>query len=159
MVAVKSELKWNGAVVERFKAAAKVNGVSVGYRDGERYPDGAELGMVARAQEFGTPRIPPRPWIRPTLDSRKGHWARMVATALKTTAKTEDALRKMWRDRGKAAVVNLQQRIDKVNAPPLSAQTLAKRKARGNSSEKPLVDTRKMRDSLAYRVAGEEWMS
>lgn len=159
MVAVKSELKWNGAVVERFKAAAKVDGVSIGYREGDRYPGGTELGVVARAQEFGTPKIPPRPWIRPTLDSRKGHLARTVAMALKTYAKTEASIRKMWGDRGKAMVVNLQQRIDKVAAPPLSARTLAKRRARGNTSEKPLVDTRAMRDRLAYRVAGEEWKS
>ena len=159
MLAVKTETRWNEAVVKRFRAAAATDGVEVGYREEERYPDGESVCAVALAQEFGTPKIPPRPWIRPTLDSRKGHWARMIATALKTTAKTEAGVRNMWRDRGKAIVANLQHGIDKANDPHLSAHTIARRLARGNSSVKPLVDTGKMRNGLSFRVAGEEWAS
>lgn len=159
MLVVKTETRWNEAVVKRFRAAAATDGVEVGYREEERYPNGESVGAVAREQEFGTPKIPPRPWIRPTLDSRKGHWARTIVTALKTTAKTEAGVRNMWRDRGKAIVVNLRQGIDKANDPPLSAHTLARRAAKGNSSTKPLVDTGKMRNGLSFRVAGEEWQS
>lgn len=159
MLVVRTEAKWNEAVVKRFRAAAAVDGVEVGYREDERYPDGESVRAVALAQEFGTPKIPPRPWIRPTLDSRKGRWARAVATALKGAAKSEAGLRSMWQDRGREIVESLRHGIDKANNPPLSAHTIARRMARGNSSVKPLVDTGKMRNGLSFRVAGEEWQS
>lgn len=156
MISVSADTRWNGAVVERFMAASKVNGVRVGYMDGERYPSGLPLGAVARTQEFGTPKIPPRPWIRPTLDAKKGLWAQAIAAGLKASAGDEAEIRRMWDARGGEIVACLRDGIDKANTPPLSAYTIARRQARGNSSTKPLVDTGAMRDKLSFRVAGEE---
>lgn len=158
MVKFSTEHSFNKAILDRIKTSAKVNSVEIGYPEGAVYPNGQKVADVAMKQEYGTPRIPPRPFIRPTVTSRGKHWFRKVRDGYAFAKKdTEGKLTDTFENLGKAVVVNIQQAIDKVTTPPLSEYTIMKRKKRGNNSTKPLVDTRKMRDSLSYRVGEGDW--
>lgn len=39
-----------------------------GWFETARYPDGTAVAYVATIHEFGTPRIPARPFMRPAVD-------------------------------------------------------------------------------------------
>lgn len=156
MVGIKADIKLNKKVVERLEVLAYRKGVTIGYSSEKEHDSGPGLAEVARIQEFGTKTIPPRPFIRPTLDSFKKIWAAKVVKGLKRH-KTDSGVVTVWGDVGKSIVRCLRTAIDKVNDPPLSVKTIARRRKKGNYSIKPLVDTGTMRDELAYQVTGEEW--
>lgn len=156
MVGIKADIRLNKKVVERLEVLAYRKGVTIGYSSEKEHESGPGLAEVARIQEFGTKTIPPRPFIRPTLDSFKKIWAERVVKGLKNK-KTDRGVVRVWENVGKSIVRQLRSAIDKVHNPPLSAKTIERRRKNGNGSIKPLVDTGVMRDELAYQVAGEEW--
>lgn len=151
MVKVESKVKWNKGVAERLMAAARLNSVSAGIPEGLNYPNGQTVAAVALRQEFGTAKIPPRPFLRPCVDQRGKAWADHVCQViLKCNGREE--LKEMWNGVGEQMVRDIKGSIDRVSDPPLSPFTVKRRAAKGNPSTKPLIDTGKMRESIGYFI-------
>lgn len=120
--------------------------LSVGFKPGEHFEeDGQDVAEVALRNEFGDDRIPSRPFMRQALDNHDVEVTKLVQKAMQKEAVNEilgmigDGIAKLMRDE-----------IDNGDFVPNSPATIA---AKG--SDKPLVDTGTMRESIAYWTTKE----
>jgi hypothetical protein len=121
----------------------------VGFFETSKYEDGTPVAYVAVIQEFGAPEqgIPPRPFMRPTVEAKTGDWqeiARRGAVAmLDGKASGEQVLEAI----GIKAAGDIRRTISQVTTPALAQSTVdARRNARADKQTvggltKPLVDT------------------
>lgn len=107
-------------------------------------PGGKPVAMIAAIQEFGTGRIPPRPFFRNMIAKNSKNWAKGIATQL---AATNFDVRKTLMITGEVIAGQLRQSIIETNSPPLSPTTIARK-----GFSKPLVDTSHMLQSVSYEV-------
>lgn len=121
--------------------------VFVGFQAGKVTDDrGVDMAQIAMFNELGTSDIPARPFLRKTMednedDIRAFCGERMQEIAAGGTA--EDALKKLG-VYGKSLVqAKIKDGVWKPNAP----STIKKKK-----SDKPLIDTGKMRQSVNYVI-------
>lgn len=126
----------------------------VGWFQKSKYPNGTPVATAAATQEFGAPskNIPPRPTARPAIIDNEQTWkniaaqgARQVLAGKSTGAKVMETLAIVARD-------NISKNIATLTSPPLATATLRARRARGNTSIKPLEDTGLMSATLTYAV-------
>lgn len=130
----------------------------VGFLEGATYPDGTSVALVAAAQNFGTGKIPPRPFFSNMVRTKSGGWPAALAKILKSNNfNAADGLKLM----GEGIVGQLRQSIVDTNSPPLAESTLKSRGVAGmvfNPSDqstfgaKPLVRTGHMLNSADYEV-------
>lgn len=116
--------------------------VRVGFLEPATYPDGTKVALVAAVQNFGTARIPPRPFFSNMVDDASPAWGRELATLIQAHG-VEKAMPLM----GERIKAQLQESIRDTNEPPLAPATI-KRKG----FEKPLIDTSNMINSADYEV-------
>lgn len=122
------------------------------------YPEnGQQAAYIAVIHEFGDPshNIPPRPFMRPTIATKKTEWAGIVTGLFRqgmTTGELPDVLEVV----GLAMEGDIRQAIADVTNPPLKPSTMRARKRRGNNNDKPLNDTGYMIASLTSVVSERE---
>ncbi len=120
--------------------------VAVGFFEGDTYPDGTSVAMVAAIQEWGAPSrgIPPRPFMRPTVEDHADEWPDQIAEALEVSGMdAEKALEIM----GGVIQREIREAIQAVTSPPLKPATV-----RRKGFEKPLIDSGRMFQSVKYEV-------
>ena len=124
--------------------------LKVGFIDGATYPDGAPVAMVAATNEYGNPanNQPPRPFFRNAIAEHESEWLDAISRGLQKGVSLDDVLAVV----GERAVGDVVQSIATLMDPPLSPATIASRKSKGNSSIKPLVDTKVMIRDVHYEV-------
>jgi len=144
-----------GKLAEMLKTAQELNGksVKVGFFETSIYPNRIPVASVAIVHEFGAVKedgtvIPPRPFFRNTIAAQKKRWFKIAALQLKAGKSADVILTSV----GQAMEGDIRQQIDDTFKPELKERTLAARRARGNSSTKPLNDTGYMRDSLKFVI-------
>lgn len=118
--------------------------LKVGFLEGATYPDGTSVALVAAAQNFGTHRIPKRPFFSNMIAEKAGGWPRALELNLKATG--YDGLLSLERV-GEGIKGQLQQSIRDTNAPPLAESTIDRK-----GFDKPLIDTAHMINSAAWEV-------
>lgn len=118
--------------------------VRVGFLARATYPNGLPVALVAAWNEFGTKKMPARPFFRNMIAAKKNEWPKGIATQLKAT---NYDVRKTLELTGMAISGQLRQSIIDTNSPPLALSTIARK---GHS--KPLVDTGHMIGSVDYEV-------
>lgn len=66
------------------KKLAKASTLEVGFLEGETYPDGTPVALVAAVNNFGAPSrgIPPRPFMSNTVAKHSGEWPDQIAKLL-----------------------------------------------------------------------------
>jgi len=127
--------------------------LNVGWFDA-KYEDGTPVSLVAMVQEFGSPEknIPPRPFLRPAKIEHAQEWKDQFEKSIKDVHKgrktQEDALNEL----GDQIISDIRQAIMDVHFPALKEETLKARRRKGNYSDKPLIDTKRMFDTLEKRV-------
>lgn len=128
------------------KSLATASELDVGFLSGPSYPDGTPVAQVAADNEFGNPArgVPPRPFFRNMVDSRKNEIAPELAIELK---KTDLDMAPALDATGMTMEGWLRQSIMATNAPPNSPATIARK-----GSSKPLVDTGLMIGSISHEV-------
>lgn len=159
----------------------------VGWLGGTRYPDdpktgrqGADVAYVATIQEYGYPGggIPPRPFIRPTIEKNLDKWKAIALKYSKRVLKNEGTVADVFEAVGAAAQGDIDKAIVQLVDPPLSPVTIAARLNRakvGNANalahkivnklpltnreqkvtgmiDKPLIDTGLMLATLTHSV-------
>ncbi|KAA2237675.1 hypothetical protein [Salinarimonas soli] len=121
---------------------------------GEPKPDitNAVIGYV---QEFGDParNIPERPFLVPGVASVEDRIvAEYRAAAKKTIQGDTEALGQAEHRVGLIAQNAVRAKITEGPFAPLAPQTLARRRARGRTGERPLIDTGQLRMAVTYVI-------
>ena len=129
----------------------------VGWLESQHEPNGVQTGYVAMIQEYGyVPKnIPPRPFFRPTIEARSNVWQKIIAYGAQHIMDGNATLTDVMTHIADQAAGDFRRAIAKVSTPALKPSTLAARRSRGNSSQKPLSDTRTMMQSLTYTVTNK----
>ena len=156
----------------------------VGWFDTARYQDGTPVAYIAAIQEFGHGAIPPRPFMRPTIEQQRQAWRDTLRKGVKQVLAERLTFEQMLTAFGLSAAGEVAESIKAVTAPPLSPITLLLRqraktgeKITGRTvgmaaaasgfvptenagaalgvSEKPLIDTALMFQSVTAQVSDE----
>lgn len=128
--------------------------VSVGFLEGAEYPDGTSLPMVAAANEFGNPASgsPPRPFFRNMIAKNSPKWGDDIA-AIATSVEFD--AHKTFSLMGERIKDQLQESIRELTEPALSPVTILLRERFGNNHhEITFDDVQKARDDVARGKKG-----
>lgn len=136
----------------------------VGFLEGATYPDGTPVAAVAQYNEFGTSRIPPRPFMRNAISEHSHEWGKLLGAALKMTDGDVDKALDVTAEK---IVLQIQDSIREGAFAPLVQSTIDARlrpeKRAGRlktvnmeTAVKPLIDTGHMLDSVGYEVSDDD---
>ena len=117
--------------------------LQVGFVDGAKYADGTDVASVAYYNEYGTNRIPPRPFMRLTLANHGDQLARVVGKFMSSGVPVEKVLSFL----GEFTVNKIKEEIVKLDDPPNAPSTVAKK-----GFNNPLIDTSTMARAVTWRV-------
>ncbi len=131
------------------KQFKKIKGARAGYITKAFYPNGLEVAENALIQEYGTERIPPRPFLRKTLKKQK-EWAKYVKENFDANGDSPNQLEKVAHTVGLMMQTDIQDSIMS-NIPPPNAESTIKQKG----SSKTLIDTGLLRNSVHNEVIKE----
>lgn len=132
MASLKGGDKLEAALREISRKVSKPGKLRVGFLEGASYPDGTPVALVAWWNEFGTKKIPPRPYFRNMIAAKSDEWAPAIGHLLPQSnydVRTTLALV------GDGIKGQLQQSIKDTTQPSLSPVTLMLRKMFGNHPE------------------------
>lgn len=116
--------------------------LQVGFPEGETYPDGTPVGLVAAINNYGAPArgIPPRPFFTNVIEEGEGRWGDEIAAI----AKAADYDAQLTLERFGENVANqIRQSIGGWSTPPNAPSTEARK-----GFNKPLIHTHLMFDSV-----------
>jgi hypothetical protein len=111
----------------------------------QKEEDGALIVDVALANEFGTQKIPARPFISTYFEENKESLATTAKKLYSDVLLGELDAKVALSFLGQLATTGIQKKIDEIVTPPNSPKTI---KAKGSS--KPLIDTGEMRRSVSH---------
>lgn len=133
------------------------------YEHGQEEP--ATVAQVASFHEFGTSKMPARPFLGPTADVQRDAWGELLDRSFALVLKEKLTMRQAFSLVGERAAADVKQAITDVDSPPLAESTiLAKYRKASYLGEdvaadyaaggaNPLIDTGHMRASVTYKVA------
>lgn len=133
--------------IARLKVIARA-----GIPAGATTTDGKSIPMYAAYNEFGTSRIPARPFMRTTANEHQNEWCKTLAGALKGEVLRGDARGAMGLV-GEQMKAHIQQTIQKGSFAPNAPRTVAMKRAKGKvEPNHPLIDTGQMLASVISEV-------
>ena len=123
--------------------------MQVGFFATAKYDDGTPVAAVAAWNEFGTKRIPERPFFRQAIQGADRDLVPIIKYNLdpKTLAIDRPLAGKL----GTAMKGRIQKSITVLRTPANAPSTTAPR-PRGKGSSNPLIDTGFMRKSVTYKI-------
>ena len=127
-------------ISDKFKADKSLE---VGFFETAKYDDGTYVAQVAYFNEFGTLKIPMRPFFRNAINSNNKKWFSSLKQLMQKNQNLELSLNMV----GELAKGDIIRSINSMNTPANSQSTIKYKK-----SSKPLVDTGLLRSSVTYRV-------
>ena len=117
--------------------------VRIGIQQGAGSEDGVDLVDIAMFNELGTVHIPSRPFLRDSVDAHSPEINAFLQSMRTQLVKAEDVLKKI----GVFQKGSIQKEIVNGNFVPNSPETI-----RRKGSDKPLIDTGRMRQSINYVI-------
>lgn len=139
--------------------------VKVGWFPSSRYDDknATPVAYVASIQEFGysPKKIPPRPFMRPTIADKKNEWAKISQQFANEMVRGEKTGEQALAGIGSVAEGHIRDMINTITTPALKESTIkARLRKRADKKHvglltKPLVDTGIMRVTLSSEVMDE----
>lgn len=137
------------SVTALIKTLQAFNGVEgkVGWFESAAYPSGTPVAYVATIHEFGTDRIPARPFMRPAVADHGQEWLDNLADGARASLRGGPSPAQVLELVALQAAGNVAEKIQAVTTPGLSAATV-KRKG----FDKPLIDTGQMIQSVTGKV-------
>jgi len=143
------DLGWKAIKREMLKA--KTLEVAVGILDGSKNGEGASIAEYATYNEFGTDKIPERPFMRTAFDESKAKIAQDMNREGKRMALGQATAQKALTIIGQRHASRIQNVITGRNfLPKLSQQTIDAK----HGSSKTLVDTSAMVNAVHISVRG-----
>ena len=139
--------------------------LEVGWFEAAKYDDGTSVAGVAAQNEFGNAalKIPPRPFIRPTVVERTRVWKGFITRNAKKVVSGDLTVDQMMEALGQGVAGDIRKTITQIHEPALSERTLAARRKIRNVTkeeasaelEKPLVFEAVLLNSVSYAVGDE----
>lgn len=120
------------------------NKLEVGFFKDAKYENGMAVADVAKIQEYGTLKIPARPFFRIAIDKNTAKWFNVFKNQFLVNNNIELSLNQV----GEVARGDVVSSITNLMSPPLSEVTIKKK-----GSSKPLIDTGFLRASVNYKVS------
>ena len=150
MVKMTGGTEFRAVLTKMAAKLSKPNSVRIGFLECSAEPDGTSTPMVAAILEFGAPRagIPPRPFMRTTIQSKSPGWPDAIALNLKAT--NYDIPTTLTRI-GALVAGQIQESIISLHSPPLSPVTVMLRGMK--SKDQSLVVNRSVVEQARARVA------
>jgi hypothetical protein len=137
--------------------------VRVGWFSSNVYPDkyATPVAYVAAIQELGSPKnkIPPRPFMRPTVMKQWSNWQALMLKGAKAILKGTWSAREVMDALGAQVAGDIAKTIRSIWTPPLKEATVRARARKYSSGEitdslrKPLVATARLVDSISHVVS------
>lgn len=142
----------SGIALQKFIEDVDKVTTSVGFLGGQAYPEGDQVGDVARENELGNVEEfrPPRPFMRPAMYDLEAEAPIIVAAAIESSSWV--SVDTVFEELGRRSMQKVVEKIEDVVSPGLSDTTKYFRRQNGNMSTKPLEDTLTMKNSVAYEV-------
>ena len=128
------------------KVEARINAkldLEAGFFEEAKYTNGTPVATVAVLNEYGTSKIPPRPFFRLAIDENQKKWLKQFKQVVKQGASVEDALNIV----GTIMKDDIADSITDLQSPPNAQSTID---AKGSSN--PLMNTGFMASSATYKV-------
>lgn len=116
--------------------------------EGDAGQAGKKVAEVAYWNEYGTQKIPARPFFRNTIEEKKEEWVQAVASEVKRGQSIENALTAA----GDNITADIADTIKQGIEPALSETTLANRKKKGHTSTTPLMDSMTLIKTIDFEV-------
>ena len=143
---------------ERLKGLNKV--VNAGFLPNKTYPDDTPVALIAIVQDQGSVSkgIPPRSFMKPAMEFNKNRLSNLVRFEVVRILNGNSNAENLYEQVGALMVGAIKREISLVNSPPLNSATIAARDRRhcaGADSEKPLIDTGHMLNSVDFEVVNE----
>lgn len=148
-----SEIVQSVRALTENKVMVGVPDVNIGRKDGP-----ASNAVIGYTHEHGSPlqNIPPRPFLVPGIRAATPHLERMLRrAALTALAGDKESTIKALHAIGLTAASAVRAKITAGPFLPLAPVTIAARQRRGKKSEKPLIDTGALRQSITYVLRGK----
>ncbi len=135
----------------------------VGWFEKSKYEKGVPVAYVATIQEYGfaAKNIPPRPFMRPTIENKRVEWQKVAESGAKAILEGRQTLYNIMEAIGLKAAGDIRKTISSIWAPPLKPATIAARLRRRKNKKvttnltKPLIDTGIMLGTLTNTVEDE----
>ncbi len=106
----------------------KTASVKVGWFEDNKYPNGTPVAYVASIQEFGAVSkgitIPPRPFMRPTIEKDKGAWNNLFSRLSKQMLNGNGSMGTIMETIGLQVSGDIRRAIADLSSPALSPVTL-----------------------------------
>lgn len=127
-----------------------------GWFPAAKYEDGTPVAYVAAIQEYGSPEngVPARPYIRPTIEDRKGDWTDALARGLREALRGDLSVDQVLEQVGMLMASDFQAQIENGSHAPLSPVTLMLRKWR---REGRVITGKTVGEAAAAVAAGEDY--
>lgn len=136
--------------LRRAQRASTPPTVDVGFFSHSKYEDGTPVAAVAAWNEFGTQRIPERPFFRRAIEAEKGPNSQLrQIVKQRVDPQTLAITNSIAGLLGAAMQGTIQKEITTLRQPPNAALTI-----RLKGSSNPLIDTEHMRNSVTWKVEG-----
>jgi hypothetical protein len=130
--------------------------VKAGIPAGATTTDGKSIPEYAMYNEVGTAHIPPRPFMRDTVNDKQDNWKSFLESNVDYNNIQRDKCVSVMGVLGEVMVADIKQTIQKGGNPPFAPNAEATRKAkerRGKSeANHPLIDTGQMLESIISEV-------
>jgi len=118
--------------------------VKVGFLSNAKYPDGTPVAYIAALNEYGTSRIPSRPFFRGMISAKSPEWGPTLGRILKANNYNAELSLSLM---GEYVKGQLQKSIRDLKTPVNAPSTVQKK-----GFDDPLIDTGHMINSVDYEV-------
>lgn len=108
---------------------------------------GGRIVDYAIANEYGTSKIPERPFMRSTADEKQENWSALMDKIVEGVTKGDFEVERKIGLVGEQMVNDIKEKISSNVPPPLNPATI-KRKG----SSRTLIDTGNMRNSITFKI-------
>ncbi len=120
--------------------------VRIGFQQGEAFQDGVDMCDIAAWNELGTEHSPSRPFLRKSVDENVDKINGFLQSKKQDLIRGESA-EQVLKEIGIFQKDLVQEKITEGSFVPNAASTIRKK-----GSEKPLIDTGRMRKSVNYVI-------
>ena len=127
--------------------------VKAGVPAGATTTDGKSIPKYAIYNEVGTAHIPPRPFMRDTVNNKQGDWKAFLESHVDYNNIQRDKCVSVMGVLGEVMVADIKQTIQKGDFTPNAPATIKAKRRRGKSEpDHPLIDTGQMLESIISEV-------
>lgn len=129
-------------------AQGGIRSIEIGFYGDNRHPEtGVPMSNLAAFHEFGTSRVPQRPFMRPGIEAAKPDVVKLLRDKLNSRDLTVGS--DLADGIGRTIHDSIGDAIERVNEPPNHPVTIENK-----DGDNPLLDTRGLRDAIEYRTRG-----